>query len=551
MPDWTWLPLRPIAARVLGEPRSTAWALAGAAGLAATRAGRAVITTAGATGCPPGAARTVAGLRFRAPVVVRVGVGHAEPALRVLPALGAGAVELGPVGADDLPHLRRVLARRPTDLPVVVLCRAGMDPTALQGLADAVATDPEHSPTAGAVPVAGPDDARQAAAAGAELVRVDARQLVELGPQLITRTTDAVLASRAPARPDTGTGWVWAALTGAGMVAGAAGAALITLGPVLLPYDEAFLGADVHALHRLDPNLVGFLQHDRITLAGTMAAIGALYLGLAVAMRRGAAWARTALLASGLVGFPTLAYLLVWGFVEPLHTALTAVLLPMWVAAVRCPPDRAPHRPPVPDGPEPVRRRALVGQLLMVAVGTGLVGAGAVVSGIGLTRVLVATDRDFLLTGAAALDADPRLLAFVAHDRAGFGGALLAAGVAIACTAARGWQRGAAATWWALAAAAALGWLPTIAVHAAVGYLHVQHLLPVYVGLAATSVALALARPHLCAAGGAPGPDDAAHRSGRHTVPIGPTHRPGPADTPSRSGRHAREDGAVSSSAAR
>ena len=86
-------------------------------------------------------------------------------------------------------------------------------------------------------------------------------------------------------------------------------AAVVALGPVILPYDEAFLGVTSGGLAAINPRLIHFLQHDRITLAGTMVAIGILYSALAWSgIRKGRVWARDALLASGLVGFPTLFY---------------------------------------------------------------------------------------------------------------------------------------------------------------------------------------------------------------------------------------------------
>lgn len=67
--------------------------------------------------------------------------------------------------------------------------------------------------------------------------------------------------------------------------------------------------------------------HDRITMAGNMVAIGSLYIGSAWGgIHRGWAWARTALLLSGPVGFPTLFYFLLGqragrAFPDPLHRA--------------------------------------------------------------------------------------------------------------------------------------------------------------------------------------------------------------------------------------
>ncbi|MGC7299300.1 hypothetical protein RA988_22600, partial [Mycobacteroides abscessus subsp. massiliense] len=115
-----------------------------------------------------------------------------------------------------------------------------------------------------------------------------------------------------------------------------------------------------------------FLQHDRLTMAGNMIGIGILYLGLAWGgIREGHRWARNALLISGTVSFLTYFYFLVTGFLEPLHTLVVVALFPMLVLAVWRAPTQA-HWPPVVEGPESQRRRALWGQLLMIAVGGGL-----------------------------------------------------------------------------------------------------------------------------------------------------------------------------------
>ncbi|GGW46485.1 hypothetical protein [Streptomyces griseoloalbus] len=296
-------------------------------------------------------------------------------------------------------------------------------------------------------------------------------------------------------------------MTGAGL-----GAAAITLGPVLLWYDRDYLGLTLHELHAANHQLVHFLQHDRITMAGTMVAIGALYTGLAVGgIRRGRPWAREAYLLSGAIGFPTLFYFLVTGFVEPLHTATAVVLFPMFVAAVR----RTPHSPRwrvAPEGPERERRRALVGQLLLIVTGAGLFVGGAVISVVGLTGVFVPTDLAFLGTGTGTLEAvSPRLVPFIAHDRAGFGGALMSAAVAISLLSAWGWRRGESWVFWTLAAAAAAGFLPAVVVHGAIHYTDFVHLAPVHFGIATTTTGLLLARPYLCAEGPAGPPARPAH----------------------------------------
>lgn len=284
------------------------------------------------------------------------------------------------------------------------------------------------------------------------------------------------------------------------MIGAGLAAAAITLGPLLLWYDRNFLGMDRTELDGVDRHLGHFLQHDRITLAGTMLAIGVLYVGLAAGgMWRGWPWAREAYLVSGVVGFPTLFYFLATRFVEPLHLAVTLILFPMFLAAVWRPPSEAQWRV-VAERPLSERRRALVGQLLLVITGVGLFVGGAVVSVVGLTHVFVASDLVYLDTTAEALRAaNPRLLPFVAHDRAGFGGALMGAATAIMLLSAWGWRRGESWVWWTLALAAAAGFLPMIAVHGSIRYTDFGHVAPVYFGIALTTVALALARPYLCA----------------------------------------------------
>lgn len=148
-------------------------------------------------------------------------------------------------------------------------------------------------------------------------------------------------------------------MVGLGLIVAGVGAAVIALGPVLLPYDREFLNASVTDLHNLNQHLVGFLQHDRITMAGNMIGIGILYLGLAQAMRQGFRWARRALLISGVVTFLSYFYFLgTGGFVEPLHTLVVVVLFPAFVIAVWRRPQGA-HWPPIAEGPESQRSRAL------------------------------------------------------------------------------------------------------------------------------------------------------------------------------------------------
>jgi hypothetical protein len=86
---------------------------------------------------------------------------------------------------------------------------------------------------------------------------------------------------------------------------------------------------------------------------------------------------------------------------------------------------------------------------------------------------------------------------FIAHDRAGFGGALISAAVAIILLSAWGWRRGESWVWWTLALTAVTGFGPAVLIHVAIGYTSFEHLIPVYLGIGLTAVSLYLAGPYL------------------------------------------------------
>jgi hypothetical protein len=504
MPDWTYHPLRGAAAAVLGERRAQRTALRLLASIGARPAGARLIARGFGHRHPP---RRLAGELAGVPVRVRLGItvppSLAHEVVRAMPPLGAGVVEVAPVSVADVETVREAAAGRA--IPVVVRADGPEVEAALESHVDGFTggDDPRL------VRVADPSVTAAAAALDEPDAVVLARPavLVAAGPGWFARVVEAATPTEpAPGLRDVGPdprrwpAWCWALLVGLGMTVAGLGAAAITLGPVLLWYDRDYLGMTLHELHAANHHLVHFLQHDRITMAGTMVSIGALYTGLAVGgIRRGRPWAREVYLLSGAIGFPTLFYFLATGFVEPLHTATALVLFPMFVAGVR----RAPHTPrwrPVPEGPERERRRALTGQLLLIVTGVGLFVGGAVISVVGLTGVFVPTDLTFLGTSARALEAvNPRLVPFVAHDRAGFGGALMSAAAAITLLSAWGWRRGEAWVFWTLGIAAAAGFLPAVVVHGTIHYTDFVHLAPVYLGMAMTATGLLLARPYLCA----------------------------------------------------
>jgi hypothetical protein len=358
-----------------------------------------------------------------------------------------------------------------------------------------------------------PDQALRLIEAGADLVQIESG-LVYGGPGLPKRVNDALLYAYPPPQPlapvvrGEGPGgrapqqtWFWTALLGAGMALGSALALAIAATRVVLPYDEGFVGMSREQLAGINPRLLAFMTHDRVTLAGTMVTIGLLYLQLSLSgVRRGRHWAAVAIFASAFSGFATFFLFLGFGYFDPFHAFVTAVLLQFLLLALH-----SDLPPPAPLPPPNLRddwrwRLSQWGQLLLVIHGAALLMAGLVIAAIGCTQVFVPEDLEFMSTTAEALrTANPRLVPLVAHDRATFGGMLLASGVLLLLSSLWGFRQGARWLWWAFLTSSLPAYGAALGVHLAVGYTNAKHLAPAFAGLALLSVALALSYPYLCA----------------------------------------------------
>ena len=349
-----------------------------------------------------------------------------------------------------------------------------------------------------------PQDALAALKAGADVVTVDSG-LVLTGPGLPKRINEAVLAreaaapaaeeTRAPARA-----WFWTFLMGAGMLLGSLMAMAIAMTRVVLPYDEQFVGMTRAQLTAVNDRLLPFMTHDRVALAGTMVAIGVLYSGLSFfGVRRGQHWAWVAVVSSAAVGFASFFLFLGFGYFDPFHALVTALLFQFLVLGVH-----APLGEPHEDLPPDLRNDrawyfAQWGQLLLIAHAVALFSAGLVISGVGITTVFVPEDLEFMRTTRATLaEVGPHLIPLVAHDRATFGGMLVVAGLTFLMTALWGIRRGRAWLWWTTLLAGIPGYAGGIGVHYAVGYHNPLHLAPAFAGLALFAAAMTLCRPFLC-----------------------------------------------------
>lgn len=350
-----------------------------------------------------------------------------------------------------------------------------------------------------------PAHALELLSGGADLVQVDTG-LIYTGPGLPKRINDCLLfeaARQSPSKEQPRIAeltWFWTTLMGLGMMIGGVLALAIAATKVVLPYDEAYLGISATQLTAINSRLLAFMAHDRVTLAGSMVAIGLLYVVLSVfGIRRGLHWARQAILVSAFTGFASFFLFLGFGYLDTFHAFVTAALLQLLLLGVHA--RLGVYTPATrPDlRGDRAWRLSLWGQLLLVFHGFALLAAGAVISLIGVTQVFVHEDLMFMETTASALAAaNPRLVPLVAHDRATLGGMLLAGGWVFLLPALWGYRRASSWLWWALLVAGSVAYTAGIVVHYAVGYLSFKHLLPAFGGYGLLLLGLMLSYPFLC-----------------------------------------------------
>lgn len=343
-----------------------------------------------------------------------------------------------------------------------------------------------------------PDTALSILAAGSDMVLVD-QGLSAAGPGLPKRINQVVASERSvPPVPGYDRRWAAGALVGLALAGGGTAMLLLAMTTVTLPYNDRFVGLSGSAYDAINPRLRAFMAHDRMTFGGTMLSLGSLYFGLtAFGLRMGRLWAHRAYLISASIGFASLFLFLIFGYFDPLHALFSASLFPLFIHSVaRSPAPQHSGRDRVNDR---VWRRGLVGQMLFVVLACGLLLSGLAISAIGSTQVFVLSDLAFLEDTRDHLAAgNPHLLPLIAHDRAGFGGGLVADGVAVLLISLWGFGRGEKWVWWTLAVGGSSGFVFAVLAHVQAGYLEFGHVFPVAVAGALFIGALALSWPFLC-----------------------------------------------------
>jgi len=345
-----------------------------------------------------------------------------------------------------------------------------------------------------------PADAAEALQAGATFVQIDTG-LIYAGPGLPKRINEAVLSTLPPMEAAAPIrlaklSWFWTGLMGLGMLIGSILALWIALTRVVMPYDEAFCGISRAQLEQINERLLPFMSHDRVSLAGTMVAIGLLYLSFSwFGSRRGEHWAKVAVLVSAGAGFFSFFLFLGFDYFDPFHGVVTAVLFQLFVQGIVGDLPMRTNAPAVDWTETPTWRRAQWGQFLLVIHSVGLLGAGIIICCVGITDVFVSTDLNYLQTELGVLrEASPRLVPLVAHDRATLGGMLISSGLIYLLGSMWGLRRGANWLWHAFLWSGLAAYACAIGVHFWVGYVDWHHLLPAFAGLGFLLLGLALCR---------------------------------------------------------
>jgi len=257
-----------------------------------------------------------------------------------------------------------------------------------------------------------------------------------------------------------------------------------------LPQDVQFLGMDKAELCGINQcRIVHFMFHDRVSFGGALVTIGSLYLWLACfPLRAGEPWAWWVFVVSGITGFGSFLAYLGYGYLDSWHGVATLFLLPIYIFGMavtwRSLPQKAgPFSLLKPAANPRLKSRFGIGRALLLVTGIGMMIGGATILIVGMTHVFVPQDLVYIGLSAHELNAiNPRLIPLIAHDRAGFGGAITTCGLILFLCVWRG--QPSRSLWEVLALGGGVGFATAIGIHPVIGYMSFSHLAPAYLGAA-------------------------------------------------------------------
>lgn len=265
-----------------------------------------------------------------------------------------------------------------------------------------------------------------------------------------------------------------------------------------LPHDAQYLEMTAGQLCVFsDCRILAFMIHDRVAFGGALIAIGLLYIWLAeFPLGQAQPWAWWLFALSGLLGFASFLAYLGYGYLDTWHGVATLLLLPCFLGGLAKTTALFPGSIELrslfkPALPLNWHTSFGLGRLLLLGTAAGMIGGGLTILTVGMTAVFVPQDLTFM--GLRSPDFDlinPRLIPLIAHDRAGFGGAVLATGVTVffavwCATPSR-------SLWEVLLASGVVGFATAIGIHPIVGYNDLVHLAPAILGAIIFSAGLVL-----------------------------------------------------------
>lgn len=342
-----------------------------------------------------------------------------------------------------------------------------------------------------------PSDAIKLLESGASLIMLG-DEYIFTGPGLPKRINEAY-TSTFTKEPVEVKGWRWYWLFGLAIAVAGLIALFFSMTSVILPYDESFLGIFRKDIISFNPAILYFMAHDRMTLSGTMISGGIIYMQLARhGIRNGLHWARKAVNIAGAIGFLGIVLFIGYGYFDWLHGLFWLILLPLFILGYAK--SRTASASPSSSNlfNSPQWKLSLFGQLCFVILGFSLAIGGMIISVIGASHVFVPTDLTYLcMTPEALNEFNDRLIPVIAHDRAGFGSALLSVGLLVLMLALWGIREGERWVWWTFTIGAIPAFAAGILTHFFINYTDFIHLLPAYFALVLYVIGVIATAPFL------------------------------------------------------
>ena len=295
--------------------------------------------------------------------------------------------------------------------------------------------------------------------------------------------------------------------TGLMLVLSGAFALFLSANQHFLPHDVQFLGMTAEQLCGIQScRIVHFMFHDRVAFGGALISVGSLYMWLAeFPLRERKAWAWWLFVISGLSGFGSFLAYLGYGYLDTWHGAATMFLFPLFIIGL----GRSRQFLEEPGGIRSLfisevkisfRTRYGIGRALLLATAAGMIAGGLTIMTVGMTWVFVPQDLEFMGVQPVDLQSvSDRLVPLIAHDRAGFGGAICTTGITVLFSV---WcARPSKSLWQVLCFAGLIGFATAIGIHPVVGYNNLVHLAPAILGAIIFLTGLVLTFPTMHARG--------------------------------------------------